>query len=221
MKSLLLTVSGSGGGSSGPQEIYPHLNRFLEKDSVDVVSIETTKNDPNATLEKVCHTAKNNFENYEDIYIMGYSMGGGVAALAAKRIIETISDKVRGVFLLSSQTDGLGSLFDLNIKVLFYYGEQEEYFPKWQVESIFKRCTGAKKFIQKSGLNHSLGQNIKSFKKSRSYSLLLAEDVARTFSEFFLKSTSNDSGNEVLEHNLRHKNSLEKFYLALGRALPL
>lgn len=219
MKSLLLAISGSGGGCLGPQEIYPHLNQFLEKDSVDVIAIDTAKDDPNLTLQRVCDTAQNLFEHYENIYFMGYSMGGGVAARAAKKVLETISDKVKGVFLLASQTDGLGSLFDLNIKVLFYYGEEEEYFPKWQVESIFDRCIGPKKFIQKAGLNHSLGQHTKSFKKSRNYSLLLAEDIAKTFSKFFLKNIEDNSPKETLEDNLKQKNYLERFYQAFSQAL--
>lgn len=143
MSNVIIAVSGCGGGSQGPRGLYKY---FSNHPGFTFHAIDTVKDEIAKNVEQVEEVAQQYIER--DIYLMGHSMGGAVVAAAATKL------KVKGVILLSSQTDGLHHLRDCNFPVLFYHGEEDEYFPSWQLEGI---CKGSKgRMVVVEGLNHAL-----------------------------------------------------------------
>lgn len=181
MGSLIVAISGSGGGNRGPQGIYRQFEK-LEGPGIRVVAVDTIPDDVPRNSEKVTQLILSQKQLPQSVYLVGYSMGGAVAAIAAYELSQKHEGLVKGVVLLSSQTDGLRALFELNIPVLFYHGQKDSIFPLWEMESIYARLPGQKKMVQAVGLEHSLAPN--GLKSSR-HTHQLAQDVVKEISDFF------------------------------------
>jgi dienelactone hydrolase len=182
MTSLYITISGSDGGHLGPQSIYTHLQQQDETRSIKILSIETIANEIQGNVQRTVNAALEQLNNYDKIYIVGYSMGGAIAVQAALELTKK-TEKICGLALLATQTEGLQPLKDLHIPVLFYHGKNDEYFPTWQVEGPYKKYTGPKTMIEVEGLNHALiGQ---AQKRSEGYSRALASHILHSMQDFF------------------------------------
>ncbi len=223
MTNLLLTISGAGGGSKGPQGIYPLLGQLFQESSIDVISVDTIRDDANGTINRVASIAEESFSAYDGIYLMGYSMGGGVAACAAHRINQLAPGKVKGVCLLATQTDGLGALLELDIPTLFYVGENEQYFPERELDSVFKRLKAKKKMIIVDNLDHSLRAESSCFRRNTRCTEKLAGNVFDEFSTFFLQSSSEATSLKIKSSAFQTKsplNSLFQSFLSLCTLNP-
>lgn len=186
MTSLFLTISGYSGGNSGPQGVYKLLEND-KHDGVKIVSIKTIPNKIEANVQLTCATALKNLASHDGIYLVGYSMGGAVAAQAAYELYQKIGPKLKGVVLLATQSDGLEALRDLNIPVLFYHGKKDSVCPAWQTEGSFRQCIGNKKMIEIEGLDHDLGY-LNEVKPSKNHAQDLARDIFNEISTFFLNA---------------------------------
>lgn len=184
MSSLVITVSGSDGGNGGPQGIYRHFPKYWGARNVSVINIDTIPEEVISNINHVFQTAQENGQKYERIYLVGYSMGGAVVIGAALELQKLDDNRLSGIGLISTQTEGLQCLKQLKVPVLFYHGSQDEYFPPWQVDPFFKSYQGEKKFVQMENLGHNLGPRGYSF-VSRKYIKNLAKNVIGELSSFF------------------------------------
>ncbi len=186
MASLLIAISGCGGGSKGPQDIYPLFQKFSTIENFSFVAIDTKPNDIQENVERTCHVAKQFFDSTENIYLMGYSMGGAIAVQAAQQLIAS-SNKIKGIVLLSTQTDHLYPLRHLGIPVLFCHGTKDDIFPLWQIESTYEGCLEPKKMVEIQGVSHDLALE-ENKKKSKQYSEIVAKAILDEMANAFIQA---------------------------------
>lgn len=192
MSKLILTISGSSGGDRGPQGIYRLFPGYLNDHSVTVLSVDTIPDSVQENVVKVIQIAQERINLYDRIYLVGYSMGGAVAVQVAHHLIKTTgTDRVAGIVLLSTQTDGLQPLKELDIPVLFYCGSEDEYFPLWQIKPHSENYKGQKRFVQVDHLKHDLSPINYSYISSR-YINSLAKDVTDEMNSFFNNKKKNE-----------------------------
>jgi dienelactone hydrolase len=184
MSTLVLTVSGHSGGTGGPQGIYQQFSSCWKDKSVTVINVDTIPDSVEENVARVFQIAQERSNSYDKIYLVGHSMGGAVVAQVARNMKLAGNHRVAGVALLSTQTDGLQALKDIDTPVLFYHGSEDGYFPIWQMESSFRACKGQKKFVQVDGLGHDLSRAKDSY-VSEHFVRNLAKDVIAEMSSFF------------------------------------
>lgn len=215
MSVLVVAISGSDGGNQGPQGIYKQFkSHWKDRDVIKVISIDTTPNQILANIEKVTQTVLKN-QSYKSIYLVGYSMGGAVAALSAYHLSCELSSSVDGVVLIGTQTDGILSLSELNIPVLFYHGKEDLIFPIWQIDSVYKSIKASKKMVQIEGVGHNFAPAGKRY-LSASDTKKLASDVVTEISSFILESKAQEKSlqSKVVTKELhlsQSKGILDKF----------
>lgn len=216
--SLLIAISGSGGGNKGPQGIYPCLQQLYGSDNLRILPFETLPNDIDKNVEEVSKVVLSNAASYKNIYLVGYSMGGAVAALAANKINDTHQGTVKGLVFLDTQTDGLIVLKKLKIPALFYHGKEDQCFPAWQIESVYRSYSGPKRMVELEGLDHDLSQGSAS---SKEFSQDLAKDIFAEISNFFFNEGLKEPNerNEIITRSIsltpKEKNSaLYDFFLS-------
>ena len=187
MTALVINISGCGGGDKGPQGIYPIIKKLFSHQAVSVINIDTTPDELYPNIQKVAKLAFESSKDYKKIILVGYSMGGAVAALTANQLNQDGKETINGIALLSTQTDGLQHLGDLNIPILFYHGSKDPYFSSQEIESIFSRYQGPKKLVQVENLGHNLAHEKSTYVSSK-YVHELAKDIHKEINSFFLNS---------------------------------
>jgi len=147
MSNLIIGVSGSSGGNQGPAGLY----KFLRKNrggGCKFFALPTIPDDLLGNIQKVEQVvASQLYKQHADVYLMGYSMGGAVAAIACERIEKKNPGSIKGVILLSSQTEGLQALKSLNVPLLMIHGGQDEYFPAETLQRIFRELPSKKEWM--------------------------------------------------------------------------
>ncbi len=185
----VIAISGCSGGDQGPQGVYSELQSRYQNDSLSISPLDTSPDEIDGNVEKVKELARE-VEGVKEVYLIGYSMGGVIAAQAAHEL----KGKVKGLVLLNSQIEGLQYLNDLDIPVLFYQGKKDEIFPGWQMKSTFQGYKGPKKWIALEGLDHGF----KNPQIQGRYTRTLASELHSEMSSFFFeKSHQKEDGTEV------------------------
>lgn len=194
---LIIGISGCSGGMLGPQGMYPILEKLCNKsDSFRFMAMNTIPEDMRMNIDRILQLVHQNLQNYEHIYLMGYSMGGGVAAVAASEINQNALEAVNGLILLNSQTEGLDRLKTLKIPVLFYQGKEDTCFPSWEKQSIYTRYQGAKKLVEIEKMDHDC--LLREGYLSRECSHNLAKDILKELSLLFLSASEGIDRQEEL-----------------------
>ena len=152
--SLFIAISGCGGGNRGPQDIYKILKKKCPA-SVKVLSVNTIPNDIQKNVEKISKIAQKKLKSYENIYLIGYSMGGTIAILTAQALNKDGKNLIKGMALLATETSCLSLINELNIPIMFYHGTMDSFFPIWQIEPFYQKYPGSKKMIRVEGVDHS------------------------------------------------------------------
>ena len=83
----IVAVSGCSGGNKGPVGLYESLGKKYLDHDVKFHAIDTTADDIEVNIDKVIRAASESSHAFEKTYLMGYSMGGAVAALAAEKML--------------------------------------------------------------------------------------------------------------------------------------
>lgn len=191
---ILITISGCSGGNKGPQGIYTSFNRFAEDGRLSIINVETVPDDINANVKRVSDIAREALEK-GNVYLLGYSMGGAVAALVAAELKQAGGANVKGLILLDTQTDGLHVLKGLKIPVLFYHGKEDQVFPLAQIKSMSRRCQGPKKIVVVEQLDHDLNLH---HGKLKDLTTVLANDIFNEISRFFFSNTNQSVSDEPI-----------------------
>lgn len=180
MSIKIVAVSGYSGGGEGPLGLYATLKK-QPPSKMDFIPIDTIPNDIENNVKKVVAEALSNQEPEGGVYLMGYSMGGAVAALSAYQLQQSNPGVIKGVILLSPQTDGLSALANLNLPVLAFIGEGDEYFTPREITRSLKDVQ-KKEICIIEGVGHNLGKN-----KTRSSGDLakLLTKVNHEFTKYF------------------------------------
>ncbi|MBS3903841.1 MAG: dienelactone hydrolase family protein [Simkania sp.] len=192
MTNLVLAISGSGGGNRGPQGIYTLFQKYWSTASTTVLRVDTLPDSVQENVDRICDIVSRNHPFYDNCYILGYSMGGAVAIEATRKLNQTAENRVKGIALLATQTDGLQTLERLNVPVLFYHGTKDPIFRIWEIESAYNKYTGPKKMVRVEGLGHSLAHEGNRFVSTR-YINNLAKHIIGEISAFFLQINQKES----------------------------
>lgn len=209
---LFITVSGCGGGAEGPQGIYQHLQKSEENSSLKVLPFDTLPNDTKTNVENVARLVLENQGNYKNIYLVGHSMGGAIVTQAAHQLNEKSAGSVKGIVLLNTQVEGLNDLKKTTIPVLFYHGKEDQYFPIWQYNSIYKRCLGPRRVVHLENLDHDFAPG-KNGPKLKGLTQDLASDLLAEISSFFLKDTQAESQTEIITRPIALSRKESRFTL--------
>lgn len=130
---LLICISGSGGGNSGPNGLYNFLQTYLTKHDFRVLQFDTLPNGVEPNVNKLIKLILTHFNVYKDIYLMGWSMGGAVAINVAYYINHVNGDlspaKIKGVVLLATQEAEMNNINFLDIPILFIHGKEDHALP--------------------------------------------------------------------------------------------
>lgn len=200
MSSLYITISGSDGGHLGPQNIYSLLQSEDESHSIKVLAIETLPNEVEKNVQRTVEAALGQLQLVEKIYLVGYSMGGAVAAQAAYVLNNKVKNAVKGLVLVATQTDGMQPLQSLDIPVLFYHGKMDQVFPAWQVETLYKKYKGPKMMIEVERLDHSC--LLEAQRRSTVYSKALASHLLHSMRDFFASKPTQDFDSKIISAEL-------------------
>ncbi len=156
IKSLIIAISGCGGGTSGPGSLYHSLEeKYAKRSDTRFLPIETIPDDLMENILRVSDLVHAQLAHYQHIYLMGYSMGGGVAAITAAELNSERPGTIKGVILLNSQTEGLQALNQLSVPVVFIHGRNDAYFPIEEIRSCYDRYRGPKKLVLIDGMDHN------------------------------------------------------------------
>lgn len=214
MTNLLITISGSGGGNQGPLGIYKNFESSTT-DTFQVINMDTLKDKIGDNVARVVDVVTKNLEKYKNIYLMGYSMGGAVVALATYQLNSEDRSPIKGIVFLATQTEGLQYLMGINVPVLFFHGTDDEYFPLWQLQSTFKRYKSEKQMVVIKGASHS-------FRPEKNHSTdtqKLAKDIWEHSIDFFSEKKMNSSNQTEKALPLQNKQSttwsLRRFFGSL------
>jgi dienelactone hydrolase len=217
----IVAVSGYSGGNKGPVGLYESLSKKYFYHDVKFHAIDTTADDIEVNIDKVIKAASESSHAFEKTYLMGYSMGGAVAALAAERMLLEKIGEIAGVILLSTQIDGLYPLIKNPIPTLFIHGTSDPIFQEWEIESVYKSCKGDKQLVWLKGLDHSwkaLGQHY----VSASYTDQLAQCVFDNIKSFDSALVSGEKASSVKHHEIsmsildRGVNRIARVFKSLG-----
>lgn len=182
MPNLIIGVSGCSGGEKGPAGLY----KFLAKNSgsdCKFFALPTLPEDLLGNIEKVEQVVASQLhKQYADVYLMGYSMGGAVAAIACEKIEKKNPGSIKGVILLSSQTEGLQVLKSLNVPLLMIHGGQDEYFPAGTLQRIFTELPQKKEWMLIEQGTHNLMPHAKISLDNTSN---LAQNISKQIKSFF------------------------------------
>lgn len=154
MEYTVIAISGSSGGNRGPSGLYEGLEKHSAAHGVDFHAIDTIADEIEMNVEKVISAVKSRPFVQSKVLLMGYSMGGAIAALAAERLSEENSESLGGVILLSTQTDGLYPLMERNISSLFFHGTSDPYFQDREIRYLSSMCKGDKRIVWLQDLDH-------------------------------------------------------------------
>ena len=176
---LIIAISGTGGGSAGPQDFYSRLPSYLGSEDITVIQMETIPDNIHDNVSRVAETVSLNFDRFRNIYLMGWSMGGAIAILSAYQMnIEKQTDTIKGLILLAPQSDGIHLLKGLKVPVLFCHGEKDETVPLWTVQQNYEQYQGLKEIVLFEGLDHDFSLN---GKKTESSFLYIAKQITQLF----------------------------------------
>ncbi len=148
--SLVVAISGCGGGGSGPQNLFQTLQRKCRKP--DFVPIDTIPDDYHENIKRVKDLVSSHLN--QNVYLMGYSMGGAIAACAAYELNKQRPNAIQGLIFLNTQTEGLQALQELSVPVLFFHGTEDRYFPVQDIQDIYDKYQGDKELVLVEGMGH-------------------------------------------------------------------
>lgn len=195
MTDLLLAISGSRGGDQGPQGVYKLFQKKFSNNSLHIQPVYTLPEDVLKNVNQITRIASDQLNSYENVYVMGYSMGGEIAVRVAYELNKTGKNRIKGLVLLATQTEGMHILKELNIPVLFYHGKEDEFFPTWQIETVFEKYQGPKKMIEIEQVGHNFAP--KGALSLKSYTQVLAKHIFVEISDFFSKTKNGVKVSEV------------------------
>ena len=156
MIKVIIGVSGCSGGTQGPAGLYKFLARNTEA-NCKFIAIPTIPDNLLANIENLQKVIFSQLQTGDaDIYLMGYSMGGAVAAVSAYNSEQMQKGVIKGVILLSPQTDGLHVLQSIDVPVLMIQGREDEYFSAEALEKIFIELPQKKEMILIDQAKHNL-----------------------------------------------------------------
>lgn len=182
MSNVFIGVSGCSGGVQGPAGLYKYLKKMMNPDS-QFIALPTIPDDLLSNIDKVQQEVlSQQKQGKRDIYLVGYSMGGAVVAISAQRLEQQQKGLLKGVILLSSQTEGLQALQALDVPVLAFHGEEDECFSVASIQKSIKKLSQKNKTSVILQGKHDL---MPESKKSSSHVKNLAEKVLRETEEFF------------------------------------
>ena len=79
-KYLCVCISGDGGGSCGPDFSYQFLKQLvLGEDSIKIECFDTKPSNIDENVDKMCELITGCYQNYQKIYIVGWSLGTVIA----------------------------------------------------------------------------------------------------------------------------------------------
>ncbi len=219
MTTLLIAISGCSGGNKGPLEVYSRLQSHWDTKEVRVLQLETIPDSVIENIELVVKTVLDQpTSSYKDVFLVGYSMGGAVALGAAASLLEKQICKVKGIALLSTQTDGLQVLTTLNLPILFYHGSRDEFFQPSEIKRFYNKYEGPKKMVIVSKGGHNLGPKYAASPYGKALARNIADDIKGLFRA--TKETSpNEPQTKIIPRTLR-ESTANAFYSAISRIHP-
>lgn len=153
----LIAICGCSGGEKGPQSIYTHFTKLSTHTEMKYLPYTTIPDNIKKNAIKVVALVKGQFlKTQRPTILIGHSMGGAAAVLAAKLLDEENPLFLKGLVLINPQTEGLYHLQSVKAPMLFIHGSKDSFFPLWQLESSIYRHKGAHQKILLPGLGHDL-----------------------------------------------------------------
>ena len=163
MTSLVLCLSGSGGGNGGPNGVYFDIESKIDR-NFKVMSLNTYPKSISLNVAMMMEIIQKNKDIYDKIFIIGWSMGGAAAiqtAYYANKFIK--SDIVTGVILLASQNkeaELIGHL-DEDMKIFLIHGLNDVAIPSSISQSLFDMCKCQKKLTLVPNETHNFDNSSK------------------------------------------------------------
>lgn len=172
----VITLDGTTGGTAGPHRsnahylgsdtagLYDELARRLPVQGVSVLQLAYRRPGPHRFDECVCDAdrAVSRASEHSFVVIVGHSMGGAVALLAACKLRPI--GRLLGVCILASQTHGVPSAADLAVlqgaDILLVHGTADQALPFscseeiWQRLSLTETTVGARHFMKLESASH-------------------------------------------------------------------
>lgn len=151
-----ILIGGAGGGFNGPASIYPELSERLLEMSISALRLDFRF--PN-DLEECVLDALLGIELLSDLNLTrlglaGWSFGGAVVVIAG-----VLSEEVKAVATVASQTYGTGSVGQLSPKALLViHGNRDRTLPVTCSEDIYNRAKEPKELVIYEGANHGVDQ---------------------------------------------------------------
>lgn len=158
---LIICVSGSGGGSTGPSGLYNSL-RLAVSSSFDVILFDTVPSDIFLNVASLIEIIKSKNGCYDRTFLIGWSMGGAVVvqtAYIANMFVRPHA--ISGLVLLASQSANAGIIKYLNLAhgILFLHGTNDSAITFSSSLSLYNRCYCKKQLVFLHNDTHNFDVN--------------------------------------------------------------
>lgn len=165
---VILATSGCGGGSGGPRSVYNYLSSFLGDTNTTVYSLNTIPNSVEKNVQYIIQCINNIIDKFDEIYLMGWSMGGATIINVAHR---AITNKIKGIILLATQGAETSAIHYLNIPIIFIHGKNDTVLSYKISLRMYEQYKYSKKLIFIDKVNHNFGENVLEFAATIAYNI--------------------------------------------------
>lgn len=161
MKRLLICTNGALGGNGGPEGSYQKIKDFFES-KVEVWDIPTFPSNVGKNVSNIVRLfyQRHLSEQFDEVYVIGWSMGGATAIQVAYEL----KDVIKGVVLLATQSAETLRLHDLNIPIMFFHGINDSCVNFFTNSvTLYQEYKGEKELILLNNLGHGFDPNSNKF----------------------------------------------------------
>ncbi len=145
-RTAIYTICGCGGGEAGPNYSYVRLKELLEDYDIDVYILDTTPKYVTINVAQMMKEIIKRIEDYSNIYLIGWSMGGAVVTQVAYYINNFIRPNyVAGVVYLASQTAQNELFFSLDCSIVLIHGKNDDVINVRASKNSYSKFQGSNK----------------------------------------------------------------------------
>lgn len=157
LPAAIYTICGCGGGDAGPNYSYVKLRELLNDYNIGFHMIDTIPKSISLNVAKMMKEIISKIDNYSNIYLIGWSMGGAVVTQVAYYINNFIRPNyVSGIIYLASQTVENQLFFSLDCSVILIHGKDDDVISVRASKKSYTKFPGSnKKLILLDNQDHN------------------------------------------------------------------
>jgi predicted esterase len=132
IRRAIYCICSDGGGIGGPNRAYINLEKTLTG-YYDVIHVETIPKSVSLNVANLLNIIRTNLDKYDEIFIIGWGMGGAVAIQTTFFTHNYIKPAyIKGIILLATQHAHTELISYIDTTIVFVHGNIDKVVP-WNV----------------------------------------------------------------------------------------